>query len=162
MLQCIRSIPFERRDFPDLLVSTMLRFPTSLIPAHQAYDIVSPPNHPVSRPIRLIQHSQQLPQFPRYQAYLGGDKDVRKGIDYGSQIFKEHYNKRTSSERVFSRLLTCACKNHQSMASSKWSVHLPFKKDLLPLFLNSYCIYLLWLLKVACPFFILHRPRTFQ
>ncbi|NIM97404.1 MAG: transposase, partial [candidate division Zixibacteria bacterium] len=35
-------------------------------------------------------------------AYLRGNKDVRKQIDYGSQIFKEHYNKRTSSERVFS------------------------------------------------------------
>jgi hypothetical protein len=39
-------------------------------------------------------------------AYLRGDKEIRKEIDYGSQIFKEHYNKRTSSERVFSRLLT--------------------------------------------------------
>jgi len=39
-------------------------------------------------------------------AYLRGNKDVRKRIDYGSQIFKEHYNKRTSSERVFSRLLS--------------------------------------------------------
>jgi len=39
-------------------------------------------------------------------AYLRGDKNVRKEIDYGSQIFKEHYNKRTASERVFSRLLT--------------------------------------------------------
>ena len=38
-------------------------------------------------------------------AYLRGDKDVRKDIDYGSYVFKEHYNKRTSSERVFSRLL---------------------------------------------------------
>lgn len=39
-------------------------------------------------------------------AYLREDKDVRQEVDYGSQIFKEHYNKRTSSERVFSRLLT--------------------------------------------------------
>lgn len=39
-------------------------------------------------------------------AYLREDQDIRKEIDYGSQIFKEHYNKRTSSERVFSRLLT--------------------------------------------------------
>jgi hypothetical protein len=39
-------------------------------------------------------------------AYLRGDMEIRKEIDYGSQIFKEHYNKRTSSERVFSRLLT--------------------------------------------------------
>lgn len=39
-------------------------------------------------------------------AYLREDKDIRQEIDYGSQIFKEHYNKRTSSERVFSRLLS--------------------------------------------------------
>jgi hypothetical protein len=39
-------------------------------------------------------------------AYLRGDTQIRKEIDYGSQIFKEHYAKRTSSERVFSRLLT--------------------------------------------------------
>ena len=34
-------------------------------------------------------------------AYLREDEDSRKDIDYGSQIFKEHYNKRTSSDRVF-------------------------------------------------------------
>ena len=39
-------------------------------------------------------------------AYLREDEDIRQSIDYGSQFFKEHYNKRTSSERVFSRLLT--------------------------------------------------------
>jgi hypothetical protein len=39
-------------------------------------------------------------------AYLRGDTEIRKEIDYGSQIFKEHYDKRTSSERVFSRLLS--------------------------------------------------------
>lgn len=39
-------------------------------------------------------------------AYLRGDTEIRKEIDYGSQIFKEHYNKRTSSERLFSRLLS--------------------------------------------------------
>jgi hypothetical protein len=39
-------------------------------------------------------------------AYLRENEDVRQSVDYGSQIFKEHYNKRTSSERVFSRLLT--------------------------------------------------------
>ena len=60
--------------------------------------------------------AQQVPacpwNHPAFQkgkgctAYLRGDKDVRKEIDYGSNIFKEHYNKRTSSERVFSRLLT--------------------------------------------------------
>jgi len=60
--------------------------------------------------------AQQVPacpwNHPAFQkgkgctAYLRGDKEIRKEIDYGSQIFKEHYNKRTSSERVFSRLLT--------------------------------------------------------
>jgi hypothetical protein len=39
-------------------------------------------------------------------AYLREDMDIRKEIDYGSQLFKEHYNKRTSSERAFSRLLS--------------------------------------------------------
>lgn len=39
-------------------------------------------------------------------AYLREDIDIRKEIDYGSQIFKEHYNKRTTSERAFSRLLS--------------------------------------------------------
>lgn len=39
-------------------------------------------------------------------AYLREDENIRHEIDYGSQIFKEHYNKRTSSERVFSRLLS--------------------------------------------------------
>ena len=49
------------------------------------------------------------PAFPRGKgctAYLRGDRNIREKIDYGSQIFKEHYNKRTSSERVFARLLT--------------------------------------------------------
>ena len=39
-------------------------------------------------------------------AYLREDEDIRQSIDYGSQFFKEHYNKRTSPERVFSRPLT--------------------------------------------------------
>ena len=39
-------------------------------------------------------------------AYLREDMNIRKVIDYGSQLFKEHYNKRSSSERGFSRLLT--------------------------------------------------------
>ena len=39
-------------------------------------------------------------------AYLRGDMEISKEIDYGSQVFKEHYDKRTSSERVFSRLLS--------------------------------------------------------
>jgi hypothetical protein len=39
-------------------------------------------------------------------AYLREDKNIRHEIDYGSHIFKEHFYKRTSSERVFSRLLS--------------------------------------------------------
>ena len=38
--------------------------------------------------------------------YLRGDRDIRKTIDYGSQVFKEQYNMRTGSERLGSRLLT--------------------------------------------------------
>ena len=36
---------------------------------------------------------------------------VREKIDYGSQRFKMHYNKRTSVERVFSRLLAITMQN---------------------------------------------------
>lgn len=38
--------------------------------------------------------------------YLRGDRDIRKSIDYGSELFKEQYNMRTGSERLASRLLT--------------------------------------------------------
>jgi hypothetical protein len=38
--------------------------------------------------------------------YLRGDRDIRKSIDYGSQLFKEQYNMRSGSERLASRLLT--------------------------------------------------------
>ncbi len=34
------------------------------------------------------------------------DQSIRDSIDYGSQTFKKLYNLRTSSERIFSRLLT--------------------------------------------------------
>ena len=34
------------------------------------------------------------------------DETIRKQIDYGSESFKKDYNKRTSSERIFSRLLS--------------------------------------------------------
>jgi hypothetical protein len=44
-------------------------------------------------------------------AYLRGDYDIRKKIDYGSKAFKKSYNKRTSSERIFSRLLTLCMQN---------------------------------------------------
>lgn len=39
-------------------------------------------------------------------AYLRGDLDIRTTIDYGSKNFKKNYNFRTSSERLFSRLLS--------------------------------------------------------
>jgi len=39
-------------------------------------------------------------------AYRRGDSDVRANIDYGSQSFKNIYNKRTTVERTYSRLLT--------------------------------------------------------
>ena len=38
--------------------------------------------------------------------YLRVDSDVRNRIDYGSSSFKRDFKKRTSSERVFSRLLS--------------------------------------------------------
>lgn len=44
-------------------------------------------------------------------AYLRGDYEIRKDIDYGSETFKKSYNKRTSSERIFSRLLTLCMQN---------------------------------------------------
>jgi len=68
---------------------------------------------PITRSKKFAQKPHSCPwNHPTFQkgkgctAYLRGDKEIRKEIDYGSQIFKEHYNKRTSSERVFSRLLT--------------------------------------------------------
>jgi len=44
-------------------------------------------------------------------AYLRGDSNIRTSIDYGSESFKRSYNRRTSSERVFSRLLTLSMQN---------------------------------------------------
>ena len=38
--------------------------------------------------------------------YLRVDSDVRSRIDYGSQSFKRDFNRRSSSERIFSRLLS--------------------------------------------------------
>ena len=38
--------------------------------------------------------------------YLRVDSDIRNSIDYGSESFKRDFNKRSSSERVFSRLLS--------------------------------------------------------
>jgi hypothetical protein len=34
------------------------------------------------------------------------DESIRQNIDYGSESFKKDYNRRTSSERIFSRLLS--------------------------------------------------------
>ena len=34
------------------------------------------------------------------------DETIRQSIDYGSESFKKDYNRRTSSERIFSRLLS--------------------------------------------------------
>jgi hypothetical protein len=68
---------------------------------------------PITHSKKFAQHVPTCPwNHPAFRkgkgcvAYLRGDTEIRKQIDYGSQIFKEHYNKRTSSERVFSRLLT--------------------------------------------------------
>ncbi|MBA7510853.1 hypothetical protein ES705_02842 [subsurface metagenome] len=38
--------------------------------------------------------------------YLRIDSDIRSSIDYGSESFKRDFSKRSSSERVFSRLLS--------------------------------------------------------
>jgi hypothetical protein len=43
--------------------------------------------------------------------YVRVDDDIRKQIDYGSTSFKKDYNMRTSSERVFSRLLSICMQN---------------------------------------------------
>jgi hypothetical protein len=39
------------------------------------------------------------------------DEDIRKQIAYGSRKFKEVYNLRSGSERIFSRLLELAMQN---------------------------------------------------
>lgn len=43
--------------------------------------------------------------------YLRIDEDIRKQIDYGSKSFKDDFNMRTASERVFSRLLDVCLQN---------------------------------------------------
>jgi len=60
--------------------------------------------------------SNQVPQCPWNHpkfvkgngciAYRREDENIRDSIDYGSESFKKIYNLRTSSERIFSRLLT--------------------------------------------------------
>jgi hypothetical protein len=60
--------------------------------------------------------AQQIPQCPWNHpkfvkgngciAYRREDENIRNSIDYGSESFKKIYNLRTSSERIFSRLLT--------------------------------------------------------
>jgi len=44
-------------------------------------------------------------------AYIRVDDDIRKQIDYGSGAFKKDFNRRTGSERVFSRLLSVCMQN---------------------------------------------------
>lgn len=72
-----------------------------------------------------ITHSKKFakkrPVYPWYHpkflkgkgciAYLRGDSNIRASIDYGSESFKKSYNRRTSSERAFSRLLTLSMQN---------------------------------------------------
>ena len=44
-------------------------------------------------------------------AYRRVDDDIRKEIDYGSEAFKKDANRRTSAERIFSRLLAVCMQN---------------------------------------------------
>jgi hypothetical protein len=44
-------------------------------------------------------------------AYVRVDESIRKTIDYASDSYKKSYKRRTSSERVFSRLLTLCMQN---------------------------------------------------
>jgi hypothetical protein len=44
-------------------------------------------------------------------AYIRVDDDIRNQIDYGSVSFKKDFNRRTGSERVFSRLLSICMQN---------------------------------------------------
>jgi hypothetical protein len=65
--------------------------------------------------------SKQIPQCPWNHpkfvkghgciAYRREDENIRDSIDYGSKSFKKIYNLRTSSERIFSRLLTLCMQN---------------------------------------------------
>jgi hypothetical protein len=65
--------------------------------------------------------AQQIPQCPWNHpkfvkgqgciAYRREDENIRDSIDYGSESFKKVYNLRTSSERIFSRLLTLCMQN---------------------------------------------------
>jgi hypothetical protein len=43
--------------------------------------------------------------------YIRVDDDIRKHIDYGSKAFKKDFNRRTGSERLFSRLLSICMQN---------------------------------------------------
>jgi hypothetical protein len=49
--------------------------------------------------------TQRYPTFRKTRgctAFLRGDKNFEKEIDYGSQMFKELFNERTTSGRIFS------------------------------------------------------------
>jgi len=72
---------------------------------------------PIRASQRFAEHHPYCPWF--HPQFLKGsgcfkyfrvdvDETIRQSIDYGSRNFKKDYNKRTSSERIFSRLLALA------------------------------------------------------
>lgn len=73
---------------------------------------------PITHAKKFAQKYPQCPwNHPKFvhgkgcTAYLRGDSQIRKHIDYGSEAFKKSYNLRTGSERVFSRLLNLCMQN---------------------------------------------------
>lgn len=56
-------------------------------------------------------------------AYRREDESIRDSIDYGSESFKKTYNLRTSSERIFSRLLTLCMQNPSVIGLNATSNH---------------------------------------
>jgi len=73
---------------------------------------------PITHSKRFAQQISQCPwnhpKFVKGQgciAYRREDENIRDSIDYGSESFKKVYNLRTSSERIFSRLLTLCMQN---------------------------------------------------
>lgn len=53
------------------------------------------------------------------------DETIRQNIDYGSESFKKDYNRRTSSERIFSRLLSQFSKSRQLRDSEPQPIFVP-------------------------------------
>ncbi|NIR50360.1 transposase [candidate division KSB1 bacterium] len=73
---------------------------------------------PLHHSRKVQQHYMLCPVFhPKFfsqkgcYAYKRIDDDIRKEIDYGSESFKKDANLRTSSERIFSRLLSICMQN---------------------------------------------------